>query len=208
MTRPLLYVAGPYSDPSETIRAWHTDRAALLGKLALACGYAPIVVHTSIAAGVYGDDSDADQRAAGMASTLAICAAVVADVGPVWALLRDDRTMSDGTAAEWAMMRGPADHQAMEWSEWRRRVKRKAPHLLTEWDRISVRPDAIMEWRAIADDYASRNYRCGRSAAAVARDGWYINTLDDGADLASGPETGADGRAAADAALRAAGLLP
>ena len=70
---PLCYAAAPYSDPSATIRRWHVARALLLARLAMACGYAPFESHTSILAGVYGDDSDPEQRKRGMEASAAIC---------------------------------------------------------------------------------------------------------------------------------------
>jgi len=208
MTRPLLYVAATYGDPSPIIRRWHTERAALLGRLAQACGYAPIVVHTSIEAGVYGDDGDADQRAAGMASTLAICDAVArSQSSAVWALLRDDDTASEGTTNEATIAVSARTLLIIKaWRAWGHVASGRAAHLLTEWDRLAVRPDSIGEWRDIADTFAVRNYACGYNAAMVAEDGWCASSVD-GASLAEGPEAGSAGRAAADAALHAAGLL-
>ena len=144
MTPPLCCIAAPYADPSSTIRAWHVDRAVLLARLAMACGYSPVETHTSIAAGVYGDDSDPAQRAQGMAATAAICRGVLATPGAVlWALLRDDGTASDGTRGEVDIARKHGNEwDESTWAEWRTIAAQSAPHLRTEWDRLAVRPDA------------------------------------------------------------------
>ena len=140
---PLVYVAAPYGDPSPTIRAWHVARARLLARLALATGYAPIVVHGEISACTYGDDSDPEQRARGMAASAAICRGVLSTPGAVlWALLRDDQSMSDGTRAEWEIADAArVDRTAWPWSRWRHKASKHARHLLLEWDRLAVRPD-------------------------------------------------------------------
>jgi len=211
MTRPILYVAAPYGDPSPTIRAWHTARAALLGKLAFACGYNPIVPHLQIAAGVYGDDSDPEQRAAGMAATLDVCRAVVAGGGAVWALTRDDGMFSDGTRAEWMIAEGlQSAPRVGAWNTWRGWTDEYAPYLIPEWDRLAVRPDRVGEWE-IGEAHSFRWYAGAPNvddacAAMVLFEGWLAYTVDH-VEFASGPETGAAGRAAADAALRAMGVL-
>lgn len=210
MTRPICYIAAPYADPSPTIRAWHVDRAVLLARLAMACGYSPVETHTSIAAGVYGDDSDPGQRARGMAATAAICRGVLATPGAVlWALKRDDGSVSDGTRAECVLAADVADYTAHTWAEWAIKVATKAPHLLPEWDRLAVRPDAVGEWGPLTDGSAviGRLYGSGRVAAVNQSWAWFAYSAA-GVKIAQGPETGALGRAAADAALRAAGVMP
>ena len=208
MTQPLCYVAAPYSDPSETIRAWHVARARLLARLALACGYAPIEPHSSIAAGVYGDDGDPEQRARGMAASAAICRGVLATRGAVlWALLRDDQGMSEGTRSEWQIAReAKAVPQGRTWWDWRRTVAAHASDLLPEWDRLATRPDAVGEWEG-GDGSSIRDYASGQCAALVLDECWYAYRFDEIIAFAEGPETGALGRAAADAALRRAGVM-
>lgn len=205
------YVAAPYSDAYPTIRAWHVSRAVLLARLAMACGYAPVEVHTSIAAGVYGDDSDPEQRARGMAATAAICRGVLATPGAVlWALTNDDGSMSPGVEAEVAIghsvWRGRSWYT---WAEWRDSDELKRnPHLLPEWDRLAVRPDAVGEWEPHAYEGSEwRAYGDGSCAAYHDSEGWTVYGFEDGDVLAQGPETGALGRAAVDAALRAAGVM-
>ena len=142
MTQPLAYIAAPLNDASPTIVAWHVARARLLARLAMACNLSPVVVHGEIEAGTYGDDADPEQRARGMAASAAICRGVLSTPGAVlWALLRDDKRMSDGVSAEWsiALCAGrPA--WGLSWAMWRKDVALKAPALLPEWDRLAVRP--------------------------------------------------------------------
>lgn len=207
----LCYVAAPFSDPSPTIRAWHVSRAVLLARLAMACGYAPFEPHTGIAAGVYGDDSDPEQRARGMEATAAICRGVLATPGAVlWALTRDDGMFSDGVRAEWTLAQGlDAARRVNGWSSWRGWAAEHAPHLLPEWDRLAVRPDVVEEWEPHAYEGSEwRAYGDGSCAAYHDSEGWTVYSFEDGDVLAQGPETGALGRAAADAALRAAGVMP
>lgn len=141
----LCYVASPYADPSPMIRAWHVSRAVLLSRLAMACGLAPVEVHTGIAAGVYGDDSDPEQRARGMAATRQIAALVMSGGGKMWALLHADYSMSDGVrdGVQIADDRGISRARRAPWAEWRTIAAQSAPHLLPEWDRLAVRPDAV-----------------------------------------------------------------
>lgn len=129
MTR--VYVAAPFADPSPTVRAWHVARACLLGRLALECGHAPVVVHPSIAAGVYGDDEVPHERERGLRAALE----VMRGCDALWALLRDDGTMSAGTAEECRLFDG--NPQALAWAGWRCRVP---DVLLPAWDALAVRP--------------------------------------------------------------------
>ena len=210
MTRPLCYIAAPFGDPSPTIRARHVARARLLARLAFACGYAPVEPHSSIHAGVYGDDADPAQRAAGMDATQAVCRALLASPdAELWALLRDDWTMSDGTRGEVDIARKHGNEwDESTWAEWRTRVVAEAPHLLPEWDRLAVRPDAVGEWGPLTDGSAviCRLYGSGRVAAVNQSWAWFAYSAA-GVKIAQGPETGALGRAAADAALRKAGVM-
>ena len=129
-----VYIAGPFTDPRPEVIAWHVARACLLGRLASAVGLVPVVVHEDIAAGVYGDDADPVQRASGRARTME----VVWSCAGVWALRRDDGTMSEGTDAEY---RGTDGRRlAGTWAEWRGLVERAAPDLLGAWDALAVTP--------------------------------------------------------------------
>jgi hypothetical protein len=79
---------------------WNVDRACFVGRLVQRSGSAPVVVHPAIHAGAYGSDEDADERAAGMESSIAVLDCVLRAGGEVLVLKRDDGTLSDGTRAE------------------------------------------------------------------------------------------------------------
>ena len=95
-----MYIAAPYGDPDPAVRQWNVDRACFVGRLVQRGGDAPVVVHPAIHAGAYGSDENADERAAGMESSLAVLDGVLRCGGSVIALKRDDGTLSDGTRAE------------------------------------------------------------------------------------------------------------
>lgn len=127
-----VYIAGPFAGPSPTVRAWNVARASLLGRLALECGHAPVVVHPSIAAGAY--DADPAQRERGLRAALE----VMRGCDALWALLRDDGTMSSGTAKEWREFDGKAE--GLTWAGWRGRIPDFDHERLAAWDALAVRP--------------------------------------------------------------------
>jgi hypothetical protein len=129
-----VYIAGPFTDPRPEVVAWHVARACLLGRLATECGHAPVVVHPSIAAGVYGDDAVAWQRERGLRAALE----VMHGCDALWALLRDDGTMSSGTAGEWRDFDGKAE--ALTWAGWRGRIPDFDAERLAAWDALAVKP--------------------------------------------------------------------
>lgn len=111
LTGRLVYVAGPYRADTEEERLAHVARAARLGRLVMDAGGVPIVVHPSIAAGVYGDPGDATgprataERTRGMARTLSIALHVSTMGGACVALTREDGTFSEGTEREVGVFR-------------------------------------------------------------------------------------------------------
>ena len=108
------YIAAPYAgDVDENVR-----RACALGALAMREGRAPIVVHPAIAGGVYGRDEVPMERDGGRLATIAVQRMVQADGGELWVLLRDDGTMSPGTAAEVADWRALPGARAPRWFRW------------------------------------------------------------------------------------------
>lgn len=209
--RTPVYVAAPYHDPNPRIVAWNVARACLLGRLAARCGYVPTVVHAEIHGGVYGDDNDPAQRAAGRALTLAKLDGVLAAGGRVWALLRDDGEMSEGTRAEVNEARDTGSAwTGSTWAEWRTEASAH-PDLLPAWDALAVRPIMAGPWD---DSWGVRGRYYGDpddgdSTSRILSDGsgWYVWTPENSHAFDHGPETGTAGEAAADAALRARGLL-
>ena len=96
MIRP-CYIIAPYAGDVDR----NVARACLLGRLALAHGLAPVVVHPAIRAGVYGDDDVAEERERGLAASIEVALLVVMAFGDVWVLSNDDGSLSDGCAREW-----------------------------------------------------------------------------------------------------------
>ena len=88
-------------------------------------GYAPICVHPSILLGALGDDDDPKQRAAGIHVALRLMEAA----DQVWALTRDDGSLSRGMLLErshWhvGLKRSPVDWLVSSWADWSKRLKR------------------------------------------------------------------------------------
>lgn len=121
-----IYIAAPFGAATHDERLHNTMRAVTIANVAAAIGYEPVVVHLRILAGEWGDDNDPFQRAAGMAATMEVLERVIRRGGEVWALRRDDGTMSAGTAAEveHALAAG-ADVVACTWTEWEHRAARE-----------------------------------------------------------------------------------
>jgi len=97
----LVYVCAPYGAPTHEEREVNVARALGVAQVLAREGWCPVCLHPAIHAGVYGDDSDPAQREAGLAVAVRTVEDVVRGGGRVAVLLRDDGTMSPGTAAEW-----------------------------------------------------------------------------------------------------------
>ena len=103
MNRPPVYIAAPYGAPTGELMRLNTQRAELLGRLAMLEGLTPVVVHSGILAGIFGDDTKPEQRADGLEATLVILHLVASrEDGRFWLLTRDDGVISDGAASEWS----------------------------------------------------------------------------------------------------------
>lgn len=110
MSPRLVYVAAPLAPwkarppgASEylTIEQFeHVKRANKIARAALEAGFAPILVHNDVRAGVFGsDDVDAD-RERGIACCVATVEAVARAGGELWLLLLPDGTASHGCHTE------------------------------------------------------------------------------------------------------------
>jgi hypothetical protein len=94
-------------------------RATMVGEILRKMGYAAVVVHGRIHQGEWGDDNDPEARAAGMKATMDILDDVINSGGYVAVLLRDDCTMSIGTANEVRHAVGrECEVAAMTWNGW------------------------------------------------------------------------------------------
>ena len=97
---PNCYVAAPFGAPTRFEQEANTCRAEYVGEIMRDRGFRPVVVHTAILAGAFGDDNDPAARARGLAATVEIMRDVLARGGVLVVLLRDDCTMSAGVLAE------------------------------------------------------------------------------------------------------------
>jgi hypothetical protein len=116
LRRPVVYIAAPFGADTLGEVAAHTQRAEALSLYAIRRGYAPICVHSGALRGAYGRDTDAGDRKAALDVDLALL-----DVsGEVWALTRDDGTLSPGMLVEldhWSST-GRAPWTLNTWAGW------------------------------------------------------------------------------------------
>jgi len=104
--RPVVYIAAPFAGHALAEVAANTHRAEALSLYAIRRGYAPICVHSGALRGAYGRDTDAADRKA----ALDVDRALLDVSGEVWALTRDDGTLSPGMLVEldhWSSTRRP-----------------------------------------------------------------------------------------------------
>jgi len=122
--RTTVYIAAPYGDPSPEGRARNAARARWLATVAHRMGLAPMYVHDAIELGVFGDDTDPDARAAGLASATALAASCQV----IWSAV--DGAMTDGVRREvdaWIIAHpGMAPAKVMDWHQWRNYAARWA----------------------------------------------------------------------------------
>lgn len=119
------YVAGPFAGSTREEVARNVHRAAMLGRYMLdTYGWVPIVVHPSIQAGVYGDDSVPEQRDYGIAAVSHILNLVASQDGVVVVIARDDGALSAGTQRELDALKSinpDAQIFVKTWAEWVKR---------------------------------------------------------------------------------------
>jgi hypothetical protein len=117
------YIAGSFAGPNDAAVLRNVARALGVGWLATERGFAPLVPHAAGWLGVHGGkDEDPGVRTAALTCGVSIARAVAAVGGHMWIVLRDDGTMSDGTALEHDCFRahGGTDLRliARRWDEW------------------------------------------------------------------------------------------
>ena len=77
--RKVIYIAGPFRSYKNFSEKENKERAENIGKFCQMLGFAPIVPHTSIFNGVYGNESIKKERESGVESTLAITEFIAKD---------------------------------------------------------------------------------------------------------------------------------
>jgi hypothetical protein len=99
-----LYVAGPYAAPTLADTERNVRRALAVGRLAVERGYAPIVPHAAGWLGLYGSAEDDGSlslpRSRALLGALHVATMVGAVRGHLWAIMRDDRSLSEGSDIE------------------------------------------------------------------------------------------------------------
>lgn len=111
MSPRLVYVAAPLApwkaqgpDAAGYIVAIeqfeHVKRANKIARAALEAGYAPILIHNDVHAGVFGSDDVAADRERGIRACVATVEAVARAGGELWLLLLPDGTASHGCHTE------------------------------------------------------------------------------------------------------------
>lgn len=110
----MIYIAGPYRAPTELEVERNVRRAVALGQYAARRGYTPIVPHAMGRMGVYGpDDVPSTHELAIRCGT-----AVAREVTALWAIQRDDGTLSEGTALEVEAAQRRARIRQQTWDRW------------------------------------------------------------------------------------------
>ena len=120
--RQPVYIAGPLAADTLAERREHYRRIVALTRYAIRQGFAPVCPHLTIGVPMgwpeVGESPEA--RAAGLETSMALLGAVVGAGGVVWALRRDDGSLSAGTEAEvaWADRRSVYIVSSGPWAEW------------------------------------------------------------------------------------------
>lgn len=121
-TRSPVYISAPYAAPTPELRAWNAARASALARLAVAEGYAPIVVHNDIEAGVFGDDGNEIDRELGLDCDLSLLRMVASHTGgQLWEIRQDIGIRTDGQRREWLFWRDQVAKDAYSswaWENW------------------------------------------------------------------------------------------
>lgn len=107
--RSIVYVAGPFRSYKNISEEENRIRAEKVGKLCQKLGSAPIVPHSSIFNGVYGDEAIEEEREAGIETTLEITEFIAKDKdSEIWVIANKrfrsgSVKLSEGTAQEVAL---------------------------------------------------------------------------------------------------------
>lgn len=121
--RKLVYIAGPYADGRWGGIVANCQRAIELGAYAARIGLCPISPHAMGLAGVYGDVEERDPgvRARALDCGIRMAGVVAASGGDLWAISRDDGSLSDGTKDEQVEFLRLSYHRSSRvatWAEW------------------------------------------------------------------------------------------
>lgn len=99
--RSVVYIAGPFRADKNLTENYNVEFAESLGVYCQKIGKAPIVPHTLIKKGIYGDDSIEEERICGVESTIAITELIAkSHDSEIWIIKKEDNTLSEGTLHE------------------------------------------------------------------------------------------------------------
>ena len=125
--KKLVYIAGPFGPSNGITMEENTFFAERVGKYAQELGYAPVVPHSSILRGVYGDDAKPEERVEGTLSTLALMMAIMdSKDSELWVITDELGEMSEGTKEEyeiWQLNNPDSNIRVAKAQEWRRRMR-------------------------------------------------------------------------------------
>ena len=127
--KTLVYIAGPFGPGNGMTMEENTFFAERVGKYAQELGYAPVVPHSSILRGVYGDDTKPEERVEGTLSTLSLMMAVMESPrSELWVITDELGGMSEGTKEEydiWYSNRGSPSIRIAKAQEWKRQMRKQ-----------------------------------------------------------------------------------
>ena len=125
--KTLVYIAGPFGPSNGNTMEENTFFAERVGKYAQELGYAPVVPHSSILRGVYGDDTMPKERVEGTLSTLALMMAIMESPNSeLWVITDELGEMSEGTLEEyniWKFNNPDSNIRVAKAQEWKRQMR-------------------------------------------------------------------------------------
>ena len=125
--KTLVYIAGPFGPNNGMTMEENTFFAERVGKYAQELGYAPVVPHSSILRGVYGDDNNPKERVEGTLSTLALMMAIMESPNSeLWVITDELGEMSEGTLEEyniWRFNNSDSNIRVAKAQEWKRKMR-------------------------------------------------------------------------------------
>ena len=125
--KTLVYIAGPFGPSNGMTMEENTFFAERVGKYAQELGYAPVVPHSSILRGVYGDDTVPQERVEGTLSTLALMMAIMESPNSeLWVITDELGEMSKGTLEEfdiWRFNNPDSNIRVAKPQEWKRQMR-------------------------------------------------------------------------------------
>lgn len=133
----LIYIAASCGAPTPEEIAWNIARATFLGKLALVQGHTPIVPHV-LGAALFGQNETLETREKALAYGFDLVRFVAASRGGMWALTRDNGTLSSGCEEERRVFESVSP------------VRRAWVYSWTEFGDAATRAGLGAEWAALA----------------------------------------------------------